>query len=40
MIRDCLDRTETAMKQDYIFHISQLAIDARETAQNVGFGVK
>jgi predicted dehydrogenase len=37
MIRDCLDRTETAMAQDYVFRISQLAIEAREHAQTAGF---
>ena len=40
MIRDCLDGTEAAMSQEYIFRISQLAIDAQENAQIVGFGGK
>ena len=37
MIRDCLDKTENAMTQEYIFCISQLAIDTREAAQTLKF---
>jgi len=37
LIRDCLDRTETAMAQSYIFRIMELAIEARDTAEIVGF---
>ncbi len=40
MIRDCLDNTDAAMSQEYIFRISQLAIEAQENALNAGFGVK
>jgi len=32
MIRDCLDRTETAMCQDHIFRSVELALDAQESA--------
>lgn len=32
MIRDCLDRTEIAMEQSYIFRIMELAIEAQENA--------
>lgn len=35
MIRDCLDRTENAMKQSYIFRIMELAVQAQEKAEHV-----
>lgn len=37
LIRDCLDRTETAMEQGYIFRIMELAIEAQETAEYVTY---
>lgn len=37
LIRDCLDRTETAMAQDYIFRIMQLTLEAQQQAQHVTF---
>lgn len=37
LIRDCLDRTSTAMEQSYIFRIMELAIEAQETALDAGF---
>ena len=37
MIRDCLDRTETVMRQDYIFRIMELALDAQQNAVKVEY---
>jgi predicted dehydrogenase len=37
-IRDCLDRTETAAAQDYIFKVMELAIEAQEKAWAAGIG--
>lgn len=37
MIRDCLDRTELVMKQDYIFRVIELAMQAERDAEHVGF---
>ncbi|MDR1318544.1 MAG: gfo/Idh/MocA family oxidoreductase, partial [Treponema sp.] len=37
-IRDCLDRTETAATQDYIFKVMELAIEAQEKAWAAGIG--
>ncbi|MEG2699149.1 MAG: Gfo/Idh/MocA family oxidoreductase, partial [Ruthenibacterium sp.] len=37
LIRDCIDRTETAMTQEYVFHIMTLSLDAQEYAERVGF---
>ena len=37
MIRDCLDRTELVMKQDYIFRVIALAMQAEREAEKVGF---
>jgi predicted dehydrogenase len=37
-IRDCIDRTETAATQDYIFKVMELAITAQETAWLNGTG--
>lgn len=37
LIRDCLDRTQTAMDQDYIFRVMELAIEAQETATRVEY---
>ena len=37
MIRDCLDHTELVMKQDYIFRVIELAIQAEREAEKVGF---
>ena len=36
-IRDCLDHTELVMKQDYIFRVIELAIQAEREAEKVGF---
>ena len=32
MIRDCLDRTETAMPQEHIFRMMDLALEAQARA--------
>ena len=37
LIRDCLDRTEKAMEQDYIFRIMELAIQAQRQADWVQY---
>lgn len=37
LVRDCLDRTETAMKQGYIFRVMELAMEAQQKAMQVGF---
>lgn len=37
IIRDCLDHTELVMKQDYIFRVIELAIQAEREAEKVGF---
>jgi len=37
LIRDCLDRTENAMGQEYIFRIMELAIEAQERAEPVEY---
>lgn len=34
-IRDCLDRTETAMEQEYALHVMELAIQAQQSAQQI-----
>lgn len=34
-IRDCLDNTENAMKQDYVFRIMELAIEAEQKASRI-----
>ena len=33
MIRDCLDGTETAMKQEYVFRVMELAVQAQRDAE-------
>ncbi|MGN0997656.1 MAG: Gfo/Idh/MocA family protein [Candidatus Ventricola sp.] len=35
MVRDCLDRTQNAMDQDYILHVMELALDAQQHASRV-----
>ncbi len=35
MIRDCLDGTQNAMRQDYIFRVMELALDAQEKAVRI-----
>ena len=37
LIRDCLDRTETCMKQSYIFRVMELAIEAQANAMTVEY---
>lgn len=37
LIRDCLDGSDTAMDQDYIFRIMELAIEAQEIAESVEY---
>jgi len=37
LIRDCLDRTETCMKQSYMFRIMELAIEAQTNAMIVEY---
>lgn len=37
MIRDCLDRTETVMRQEHVFRIMELALDAQQKAIRVGY---
>lgn len=37
MIRDCLDRTETAMSQEHIFRMMELALEAQERALHVHY---
>lgn len=37
LIRDCLDGTQTAMPQDYIFRVMELAIEAQNTAEYVQY---
>ncbi|MDR2143601.1 MAG: gfo/Idh/MocA family oxidoreductase, partial [Treponema sp.] len=37
-IRDCLNRTEEAAAQDYVFEVMELAIEAREKARAAGIG--
>ncbi len=37
LINDCLHRTETAMTQTYIFRVMELALEAQERAQLVGY---
>lgn len=39
MVRDCLDRTETAISQERVFRVMELAIEAQETATRLPFGV-
>lgn len=37
MIRDCLEGTDTAMDQEYIFRVLELALDAQEQAARVSY---
>lgn len=40
LVRDCLDRTETAMTQEHVFKTMELALDAQAHAVHVGYTTK